>query len=256
MKAKFIALALVLAVALWAAPSSRAEESLLVFAAASTTDAISAVGQAFSQKTGVKVTNSFASSSTLAKQIAHGAPADVFISANQKWMDYLDKEGFVATGTRADILRNQLVIIAPADSAVKEIALQPGLDLSGYLGEGRLSLGDPSHVPAGMYAKEALVKLGMWGFVQDRAAASANVRAALALVERGEAPLGVVYATDARVSQRVKVVSRFPADSHTPITYPAAVVKNQDGAQARAYLEFLKSPQAGAIFKRFGFAVE
>ncbi len=232
------------------------EKPLLVFTAASTTDAISEVGQAFSQKTGIKVNYSFAASSTLGKQVAHGAPASIYISANQKWMDYLAKHNLIVPSSRVNVLRNTLVFIAPADSEIEPFKVSRGLDLRGILGQGRLAMGDPSHVPAGLYGKEALTNLGLWGSVERLVAAAATVRGALALVERGEAPLGVVYATDAKISPQVKVVGVFPAGSHGPISYPAAIVAGKDDARARAYVEFLRSPQAKAIFQKHGFLVE
>lgn len=238
------------------APVSAQEKPLLVFTAASTTDAITEVGQAFSQKTGVKVANSFAASSTLAKQVLHGAPAEIYISANQKWMDYLSSQDGIVPSSRVNILRNSLVLIAPVGSAIKSLKVAPGMDLRGVLGQGRLALGDPAHVPAGIYAKEALSKLGIWDSVKSQIAGGATVRAALALVERGEAPLGAVYMTDAKISPKVKVVGVFPADSHTPISYPAAIVAGKDSPRARAYMKFLVSPPAKAIFKKHGFLVD
>jgi molybdate transport system substrate-binding protein len=232
------------------------DKPLLVFTAASTTDAIGEVGQAFSRQTGIKVNCSFAASSTLAKQVIHGAPADVYVSANQKWMDYLDQQKLIVKSTRVDILKNKLVLIAPVGSGVKNLHVSTGLDLRAVLGKGRLALGDPGHVPAGIYAKEALTKLGLWGSIKGQIATGATVRAALALVERGEAPLGAVYITDARISPGVKVVGAFPPDSHSAISYPAAIVAGKDSPRARAYLKFLRSPQAKIIFQRHGFLVE
>jgi molybdate transport system substrate-binding protein len=232
------------------------ENQLLVFAAASTTDAVSEVGQAFKQKTGIKVTNSFAASSTLAKQVAHGAPAEIYISANQKWMDYLAKQDLIIAGSRVNVLRNSLVFIAPSDSKIKTLKISRDLNLREILGQERLALGDPAHVPAGIYAKEALTNLGLWDLVKSQIAAGATVRAALTLVERGETPLGVVYATDAKISPKVKVVGVFPADTHTPISYPAAIVAGNNSAEARAYMEFLRSPRAKAVFTKHGFLVE
>jgi molybdate transport system substrate-binding protein len=241
----------------WAAcPALAQEQTLLVFTAASTTDAITEVGQAFSRKTGVKVTNSFAASSTLAKQVMHGAPAEIYISANQKWLEYLVSQDMIVPSSRVNILRNKLVLIAPAGSKIKSIKIARGLDLRGILGQGRLALGDPAHVPAGIYAKEAFTKLGLWDSVKSQIASGATVRAALALVEHGEAPLGAVYITDAKISPKVKVVGEFPPDSHTPISYPAAIIAGKDSPRARAYMNFLLSPQAKAIFKKHGFLVE
>lgn len=229
---------------------------LLVFTAASTTNAISEVGRAFGQKTGISVTHSFAASSTLAKQVIHGAPAVIYISANQKWMDYLAEHDLIVPDSRVDILRNTLVLIAPVESEIKSLKISRDSDLRALLGKGRLATGDPSHVPSGIYAKEALLNLGLWDSIKSQIASGATVRAALALVERGETPLGVVYATDARISPKVKVVGIFPAASHAPITYPAAIVAGRDSPQARSYMNFLGSPEAKAIFKKYGFLVE
>ncbi|MCB2187796.1 MAG: molybdate ABC transporter substrate-binding protein [Deltaproteobacteria bacterium] len=235
-------------------PTLAAEEpQLLVFGAASTTNALTDLGQAFQAQTGVKVVNSFASSSTLAKQIKEGAPAAVFLSANVKWVDFLEKDGDLLPDSRSNLLRNRLVLIAPADSPQGKVTVDANLPLAGLLGDGRLSLGDPSHVPAGIYAKEALRKLGLWDQVQDKVAAAANVRAALALVETGEAPLGLVYSTDAAISTKVKVLGMFPADSHQPIVYPVALIKGQDSPAAHQYLEFLRSPKAQEVFAKYGF---
>lgn len=229
------------------------ENQLLVFAAASTSNALNEVGQAFQEQSGTKVINSFASSSTLAKQIEQGAPVNVYASANIKWMNYLDKAGGLIPGSRFNLLRNRLVLIVPPDSPLKKVKVDRKLRLPALLGDGRLALGDPSHVPAGIYAKQALAHLGLWSLVKDRVAAAANVRAALALVETGEAPLGVVYATDAAISKKVKVLGMFPQDSHPPIVYPVAVVKNHDSKAARTYLKFLRSPAPRKIFRNYGF---
>ena len=236
-----------------AAPARAGGPRLMVFAAASTTNALQAIGRRFGQGRGMAVRNSFASSSTLAKQIARGAPADVFVSANPKWMDYLQARGLLAPGTRVNLLGNRLVLIAPRNSRLSRLEPRPGLDLSPYLREGPLAMGDPSHVPAGIYGRAALESLGMWQQVQGRVAAAANVRMALALVELGEAPLGLVYASDALVSDKVKVVGRFPASSHPAIVYPAAILAGRDTPAARAFLEFLQGPQAAAVFRRYGF---
>ncbi len=238
-----------------AAPARAGQKSLLVFAAASTTNALERIGRMFGRSRGVVVHNSFASSSTLAQQIARGAPAAVFISANPKWMDYLQKRGLLVPGSRVKLLGNRLVLIAPRGSPLVSLQPRPGLDLSPYLEAGPLALGDPAHVPAGIYGRAALEGLGMWGPVAGRVAATANVRMALALVELGECPLGLVYASDARVSKKVKVVGRFPASCHPPIVYPAALVTGHQGPEARAYLEFLQSAPAAAVFRRFGFVV-
>ncbi|MCB2226443.1 MAG: molybdate ABC transporter substrate-binding protein [Desulfarculaceae bacterium] len=237
-----------------AAPVLAAPQPLLIFAAASTTNAVNQINQAFTKATGIKVTASFASSGTLAKQIANGAPADVFLSANVKWMDYLDKGGSLAPGTRSDLLRNRLVLIAPAKSPVQSVAVKPATDPLKLLGKGGfLAMGDPRHVPAGAYAKQAMITLGWWPKLDKHLALTANVRAALMLVERGEAALGAVYATDAKISQQVNVVGVFPADTHKPIVYPVALVKERDSQAAKRYLEFLRGPQAKEAFAAFGF---
>ena len=233
-----------------------AETELLVFAAASTTDVITEIGDLYAARNQGRVKPSFASSSTLAKQIASGAPADVFISANPKWMDFLEEKNLLFKETRFDLLGNRIVLIAPADSALGQIDVAPGFSLADLLGrDGRLSTGDPDHVPAGMYGKEALQNLGVWDQVKDRLAPMKDVRAALVLVERGEAPLGLVYATDAAVSKKVRVIGTFPVDSHPPIVYPLAAVSGGKTSEARQFMDFLKSPEARAVFEKYGFNV-
>lgn len=246
-----LALALTLALAGGAAAADR--PGLLVFAAASTTNAMNDLARAFQERTGAVVTNSFASSSTLARQIARGAPADLYLSANRKWMDYLEKEGGVAAGSRHDLLANRLVLIAPADGPQGPVDLATVKDLAPLLGDGRLAMGDPDHVPAGIYGRQALTGLGLWPGAAGRLAPAASVRVALAWVAAGEARLGVVYATDARVEPRVRVVAEFPESSHPPIVYPVALVAGRDSPLARRYLEFLASPEAGAVFAAYGF---
>jgi molybdate transport system substrate-binding protein len=236
-------------------PAAAAEPGkVTVFAAASTTNAVSDIGKMFTENGRGDFTPSFASSSTLAKQIAQGAPADVYISANPKWMAYLEDEEMVEPGTRADLLGNRIVLIAPADSDVS-VELTEGVNLAGMLGEDKLAMGDPDHVPAGMYGKQAMESLGMWAAVSPKVARAKDVRAALALVERAEAPLGVVYATDAAISTKVRVVATFPESAHPPITYPVAIVKDKATPTARAFLEFLRSPEAQAVFEKYGFSV-
>jgi molybdate transport system substrate-binding protein len=229
--------------------------STTIFAAASTTNAITDIGKLFEQKNKIKVTHSFASSSTLAKQIEQGAPADVFLSADLKWMDYLAGKKMIDPQSRFNLLGNKIVLIAPASSTLK-VDIKPGFDLAKLLGDGKLSMGDPSHVPAGIYGKQALEKLGVWKSVESKVAGAKDVRAALALVEREEAPLGVVYSTDAAISKKVKVVGVFPADSHPPIVYPVALVKDHGTAAAKSFLEFLKTPDAKAVFEKYGFSVQ
>ena len=232
-----------------------AAEEITAFAAASLTNVLSEAGQAFGQKEKHTVTFSFASSSTLAKQIENGAPANLFLSADLDWMDYLEQRKLIADGSRVDLLGNRLVMIAPANSTLT-LDLKPGVDLSGLLSGGLLATGDPDHVPVGKYARQALEKLGTWKGIEGRIARVDNVRAALALVERAECPLGIVYATDAVTSPKVKVVGVFPADSYSPIVYPAALVKGKDTPAARRLLEFLKSPDAKPIFEKHGFTVK
>lgn len=240
-----------LAVALaLACSAAHAEDRLLVFAAASLKNALDEASAAYGA---AKVAVSYGASSALARQIDNGAPADLFISADLDWMDYLEKKGLLAPGTRRNLLGNQLVLIAPAAHPVK---LQPAPDfpISVALGNGRIALADPSSVPAGKYAKAAFEKLGVWQQISGRVAAAENVRAALALVARDEAPLGVVYRTDAAAEPHVVVAGVFPADSHPPIVYPAAALEGSRSG-ARPFLDFLSGPRARAIFEKHGFTV-
>ena len=235
---------------------SAAGEEVVVFAAASTTNAITDIGELFAAKQLGTVKTAFASSSTLAKQIASGAPADVYLSANKKWMDYLAEKRAIETATRFDLLGNRIVLIAPLASPIQTVDIESGMDLAALLGkDGRLSMGDPEHVPAGMYGKKAMTQLGLWSQVQDRVAPMKDVRAALVLVERAEAPLGEVYATDAAISSKVRVVGMFPADSHPPIVYPVAAVTGGKAVAAKTFMEFLKSPEARGVFEKYGFEV-
>jgi molybdate transport system substrate-binding protein len=224
---------------------------LLVFAAASLSEALDEVGRAFTARTGVRVNASYAASSVLAKQIEAGAPADAFFSADLTWVDYLDERGLLKRGSRRDVLGNALVLIAPADSLLR-LTIAPGFDLTAALGEGRLATADPDSVPAGKYARAALTKLGVWQSVSDRLVRGENVRAALAYVARGEAPLGIVYQTDAQAEKRVRVVGVFPEDSHPPITYPLALTIRARPEAAR-FADFLTSDTARQIFTRYGF---
>jgi molybdate transport system substrate-binding protein len=236
-----------------AAAARAAAKPLVVFAAASMTNALQDVGALWMAAGHGKVVFSFASSSTLAQQIEHGAPAGVFVSADEKWMDDLAKHHGVAAGTRADLAGNSLVLVEPKAS-LKPVVLTRGADLSAVLGlAGRLAVGDPAHVPAGIYAKQALEKLGMWASLQARLAPAESVRSALRLVEVGEAPAGIVYATDVSVTPTLAVAGTFPADSHDPIRYPAAVVAAGDTPEARAFLAFLKSQPARDVFSHYGF---
>jgi molybdate transport system substrate-binding protein len=234
------------------ARSAQAAGPVTVFAAASTTDAVQAVLAAFRKAhPDTAVRASFAASSTLAKQIARGAPADLYLSANTDWMDFLEKQGRIDPDSRIDLLGNRLVLIVPAGADAPD-----GLDaLPEALGERRLAIGDPAHVPAGIYAKQALEALDLWAAVRSRSAYASDVRAALALVGRGEAAAGIVYATDARVSDDVRTVTTLPADSHARIAYPLARAKGADGPGVDALYVFFKAPEARAIFRDHGFTV-
>jgi molybdate transport system substrate-binding protein len=235
--------------------ASRAQE-LTVFAAASLTDAIKEVSAQWVAAGHQPLRMSFGSSSTLARQIEQGAPANLFGSADEKWMDYLGERNLIVNETRKNLLGNDLVLVVPADRP-RHVAIEPGFDLLGLLGPtGRLAVGDPTNVPVGIYAEQALKKLGIWDSVSLRLAPSEDVRSGLLLVERGEAPAGIVYATDAAVSKAVMVAGTFPANTHDPISYPFAVIKAGDTTEARKLLAFLAGPQARAVFVRLGFRVE
>ena len=228
---------------------------ITVFAPASTAGAIDEVARVFetSNKT-TKIVAVHASSSTLAKQIVNGAPADIFISANRQWMNYAWDRGGVERSTVTDLLTNRLVLIAPSDTDWT-IGIARGFDLLGRLNGGYLAMGDPAHVPSGIYGREALVTLGIWKFLSDRVARAADVRAALVLVERGEAAAGVVYATDARISDRVRVVGTFPEQSHSPIIYGAAITTGSANDQVRSFFAFLGSDDAQSVWADHGFAL-
>jgi len=232
--------------------SAAAANDVVVFAAASLKNALDDASAAYATDTGVKALISYAASSTLAKQVESGAPADIFISADLDWMDYLQKRNLIKPETRQTLLGNKLVLIAPADSTAK-IEIAPGFALAGLLGNERLSMADPSAVPAGKYGKAALEKLGVWASVSSKVAPAEDVRSALLLVSRGETPLGIVYATDAAADKGVRIVAAFPEDSHPPIVYPAALLASSDNPAAAAFLDFLKSDRARPFFERQGF---
>ena len=234
-------------------PAGLASAEITVYAAASTSEAITEISAAFAAKNLGKIVPSFNSSSTMAKQIENGAPASIFLSADEQWMDYLDQKKLIVAGTRADLLGNALVLVAPKSNAPTPVKIEPGFPLAKMLGDGRLAMGDPAHVPAGLYGKAALEKLGVWDQVKDKIAAAENVRAALAFVERGETPFGIVYATDAIAASKVWEIGIFPEDSHPKILYPVAVVAAHDTPEARAFLDFIKGPVARAIFDKYGF---
>jgi molybdate transport system substrate-binding protein len=230
------------------------ERSITVFAAASLKNALDEVDSLFTKQSGIKVVASYAASSSLMKQIEQGAPADVFLSADIDWMDYGIKHNLIKNDTRKDLLGNRLVLIAPKDSKIGNVTIAPGFDLAALVGSGHIATGDVRAVPAGLYARAALEKLGIWPSVESKIAMAENVRAALVLVARGEAPLGIVYETDAKVDPSVKIIGVFPEDSHPPIIYPVAMTKDAkpDAAQ---YLAFLTTPEAKAVFERYGFRV-
>ena len=245
-----LALTIVATTALSAEQASR--EALIVFAAASLTDSLQKVSDAYTKSSGVPVKLSFAASSALAKQIESGARADVFFSADQEWMDYLDQRQLIDRKSRTDLLGNRLVLIAPADSKVT-LRLGPGAPILDALGDsGRLATGDPDSVPAGRYARSALSTLNLWDSLQSRLVRTENVRIALMYVARGEAPLGIVYATDAGVEPRVRIVDTFPESSHKPIAYPVALTRSAD-PDASSFSAFLRGHEAKAIFVAAGF---
>ena len=238
------------ALLLLASPVAQAGD-VLVFAAASTKDVIEQIAAEFAKSGGGHIVPSFASSGDLAKQIENGAPATIFLSADQKWMDYLAERKLIVADSRRDLLGNELVLVTPADSK-----MPAGIDgIAGKLEGGKLALGDPDSVPAGRYAKATLQKLGQWQALQPSLVSAKDVRAALAFVERGEAAAGIVYATDASVSKKVRIVGTFPASSHPAIVYPLALVAGKDDADARAFYRFLFGPQAREVFLNAGFTL-
>jgi molybdate transport system substrate-binding protein len=236
-----------------ALPSAFAEDkTLIVFAAASMKNALDDIDAAFTVKTGVKVNASYAASSALAKQIEQGAPADIFVSADIDWMDYAVGKKNINEPTRVNLLGNSIVLIAPKDSEINNVIIGPGFDLSKLAGPGKIATGDVKAVPVGKYAKAALEKLGAWEAAEPKFAMAESVRAALTLVARGEAVLGIVYSTDAKVEPGVKIVGTFPPDSHPPIIYPVAATATAK-AEAAAYLDFLRSQAAKTVLEKYGF---
>ena len=235
------------------AVSMAAAKDVVVFAAASLKNALDEASATFEKENEFRILISYAASSTLAKQVDMGAPADLVISADLDWMDYLQKRNLIKTETRLTLLGNKLVLIAPAASTAK-IEIAAGFPLTGLLGNERLAMADPSAVPAGKYGKAALEKLGVWDSVRSKIAPAEDVRAALLLVSRGETPFGIVYATDAAADKGVRIVGTFPDDSHPPIVYPAAEVAGSTNPAATAFLDFLKSERARPFFERQGFS--
>lgn len=231
-----------------------ADEKLTVFAAASMKNALDGLNAEWKKETGKDAVASYAASSALAKQIEAAAPADVFISADLAWMDYVEEKKLVREGTRSNLLGNRIVLITEKDKA-KPVEITQGFDLAGLVGDGRLAMGAVDSVPAGKYGKAALEKLGIWSSVEGKVAGAESVRAALLLVSRGEAPYGIVYQTDAAADPEVAIVGTFPEESHAPIIYPVAVLANSTNADAVAYVEFLKSEKARPFFEKQGFTV-
>jgi molybdate transport system substrate-binding protein len=244
-------LAILLALAATAAVAQPA--SVTVFAAASLKNALDDVDAAYSAASHVPVHASYAASSALAHQIEQGGPADVFVSADSDWMDYLAQRSLVVAATRCDLLTNHLALIAPAGSPLR-LPIRKGFPIGTALNGGRLAIAGPE-VPAGKYGRASLQKLGVWDQVRDQLAPAENVRGALAFVAQGEAPLGIVYDTDARSDPQVRIVGLFPDDSHPRIVYPAALVAASKNGEARSYIAFLQEPKAAAIFARYGFIV-
>jgi molybdate transport system substrate-binding protein len=228
------------------------QSGITVFAAASLTDSMKQVADAYKAKTGTAVTLSFGGSNTLAQQIDQGAGADIFISADSQWMDFLAKNNRIDAASRKNLLGNRLVLIGGANA--KPVTIAPKFDLAGALAGGRLAMADPAAVPAGIYGKTALVSLGVWDSVADKIASADNVRAAMQFVSRGEAPYGIVYETDSKVDPGVHIVATFPESSHPPIVYPVALIRTA-AAPARDFLTYLSGPEAKSIFEKAGFTV-
>lgn len=235
-------------------PAAAQDRGVVVFAAASLQTALNAVGAEWRKETGKQVTFSYAASSALARQIEQGAPADLFASADLEWMNWMQQRNLIKADTRATLLANSLVLIAAPD-VQSSLTIGPNFPLAAAIGDSRLATGDPRAVPVGRYAQAALTHLGVWSDVQPRIAGADNVRAALALVARGEARYGIVYATDAKTEPRVKVVGTFPAGSHPPVEYPFALTASSRHADAAAFLAYLRSPAATRIFEAEGFTV-
>lgn len=252
-KAAVLAAAAFVVVTAAISPAS-AQEKVTVFAAASMKNALDAANKAWSGEAGKEVTASYAASSALAKQIEAGAPADVFISADLDWMKYVSDKKLVKEDTKSNWLGNRIVLVAEKANA-KPVDIKPGFDLAGLLNGGKLAMGAPDAVPAGKYGKAALEKLGTWASVEKSVAGAESVRAALALVSRGEAPYGIVYATDAAADPGVAVVGTFPENTHPPIIYPIAILSESKSTDAGAYVDYLKSAKAAPFFESQGFTV-
>jgi molybdate transport system substrate-binding protein len=237
------------------AQSSAETRPVVVFAAASLQTALNAIGAEWTKETDKRVTFSYAASSALARQIEQGAPADLFASADLDWMDWAQERRLIRAETRRSLLGNRLVLIEPADRPATALAIAPGFPLAEAIGDSRLATGNPASVPVGKYAQAALTSLGVWDEVRSRIAGADNVRAALALVARGEARFGIVYETDARTEPKVRFVAAFPEASHPPIVYPFAVTAGSANPDAAAFLDYLRGPAAIRIFEREGFTI-
>jgi molybdate transport system substrate-binding protein len=236
------------------APSFAADSdksSIVVFAAASLANVLQEIGDNFTKETSLSVKFSFAASSVLARQIENGAPADIFFSADLEWMDYLQTRKLIQISTRHDVLGNRLVLVAPATSKL-ELKIAPNFPLATALGKGRLASADPDSVPVGRYARQALTKLGVWNAVENRLVRADNVRSALTFVDRGEAPLGIVYETDALIDKKVRVVDIFPDDTQLPIIYPIALTTVAKG-NAVTFVDYVRGPIGDAAFRKYGF---
>lgn len=250
-----IAIAAVLVALLLAPhPVSAGDKGPTVFAAASLKNALDAIADDWRKDSGQAPVISYAATSALAKQIEQGAEADIFIAADQAWMDYVAEQGLIDASTRIDLVGNRLVLIAPKDVDLA-VRLKPSVPLAALLGDGRLAIANVDAVPAGRYAKAALMSLGVWDEVKAKLAEGENVRAALRLVSLGEAPLGIVYASDANADPSVKILANFPEDSHPPIVYPAATLTRSDAPKGNAFLDYLRSPAARHRFEENGFTV-
>jgi molybdate transport system substrate-binding protein len=231
-----------------------AQEYITVFAAASLKNALDDTNADFTKATGIKVVGSYEASSALARQIEQGAPADVFISADLRWMDYVAERKLIDPATRVNLLGNKLVLIAPVDSRVGQVSIGEGFDIAKLAGDGRIAVADVKAVPAGVYAKAALEKLGAWTAAEPKLAQAENVRATLAFVARGETPIGIVYETDAKIEPKIKTIGVFPDNSYPPVTYPVAATAGAKKAAVGQYFSFLRTPAAKAIFEKYGFS--
>lgn len=236
------------------AASAEGGPTTMVFAASSLTNVLDEIATEYGGKSNQKVKASYAASSVLARQIEAGANADIFFSADEEWMDYLQSRGLTDGASRKALLTNRLVLVAPASSTL-ELKIAPRFELARALGDKRLATGDPDSVPVGKYARSALTTLGVWNDVADRLVRADNVRTALLFVERGEAPLGIVYLTDALIDKKVRVLDTFPANTHAPIVYPVALTRTASPAAAQ-FVAYLASPDAARVFMKYGFGVQ